>query len=76
MLLTEEGGEWMFTFREWRRAKGVSIREIAAELGVNPSTIIKWENGTSKMPVDKAALYCQYLGIGLDDVIILPKGAT
>lgn len=61
----------MLTMKEWRRAKGVSVRQMAEELGVNPSTVVKWESGKSKMPVDKAAKYCQSLGVKLDDVFIL-----
>ena len=61
----------MFTLKEWRRAKAVSIRQMAEELGVNPSTVIKWEKGESKMPIDKAAMYCRFLGITLDEVKIL-----
>ena len=61
----------MLTFKEWRRAKGISAHKMADELGVNYTTIIRWERGKSKMPIDKAAMYCRYLGITFDDVKIL-----
>lgn len=63
----------MFTFKEWRRVKGFSVKKIAEDLGVNPSTVVKWESGKSKMPVDKALKYCDSLGVKLDDVFIFEK---
>ena len=58
----------MLTLQEWRRAKGVSRAEWAAELGVSPSTVMKWETRGTKVPVQMAIKACDFLGISLSDV--------
>lgn len=63
------------TLREWRRAKGVSVMEMAHRLDVNYSTIVRWESG-AKMPVDKALMACDVLAIPIEDVNFLQENAT
>jgi transcriptional regulator with XRE-family HTH domain len=54
--------------KEWRRAKGVSVREMAEYLEVSDSTVINWENKGQKIPVEKAIKFCKFLGVDLADV--------
>lgn len=59
----------MLTLKEWRRAKGVSMSELAEQLHVSVSTVNNWENKGQKMPVDLAIKACEYLGVDFKDVI-------
>jgi transcriptional regulator with XRE-family HTH domain len=43
------------TARSLRVAAGLSLREVAAELGVGPSTLFRWEAG-ERRPRGKAAI--------------------
>ena len=55
------------TLREWRKAKGIPVTRLANELGVNYSTMVRWEQG-AKMPVDKALRACDFIGVNINDV--------
>lgn len=55
------------TLREWRKAKGVPVAKLAEALGVDYSTVVRWEQG-SKMPVGMAIKSCEYIGIDINDV--------
>lgn len=56
------------TFKEWRRAKGVSVSDLADALRVSPSTVNNWENKGQKMPVDMAVKACEFIGVDINDV--------
>ena len=58
----------MLTMKEWRRAKGVSVRKMAEYLGVSESTVTNWENKGQRVPVKEAIKYCEYLDVDLDEV--------
>jgi DNA-binding transcriptional regulator YiaG len=36
--------------RQWREARGWSMRELARRLGVAPSTVLRWERVEGEMP--------------------------
>lgn len=67
-LSTQEGGKVVLSLKEWRRAKGFSVIKVAEHLNVSPSTVSKWENNGQKIPVDKAILYCRFIGVDIKDV--------
>lgn len=58
----------MFTLKEWRRAKGISVKNVAKALDVSPSTVRNWEDKGQKMPVDMALKMCQIIGIDIGEV--------
>lgn len=62
----------MLTLREWRKAKGMSIREYAERLGVSETTVNKWELHDVNMPVKMAVKACELLEVNISDVIFLP----
>jgi DNA-binding transcriptional regulator YiaG len=43
--------------RSIRLAAGLSLREIAADLGVSPSTVLRWERGERRPRTQAAARY-------------------
>lgn len=34
-----------YTLRQWRKLRDLSLREMADAVGVNPTTIWRWESG-------------------------------
>jgi len=40
------------TLKELREAAGLSASKVAKELGVDISTIFRWENGSNGLPAD------------------------
>ena len=44
-----------------RREAGVSLRDLAGELGVSPMTVGRWETGQARPRLDQAAAYARLL---------------
>jgi DNA-binding XRE family transcriptional regulator len=44
-----------------RRESGATLRDVAAELGVSPMTVARWEAGTVHPRLDQAAAYARLL---------------
>ena len=59
----------MLTLREWRRAKDISQEEIAKALGVHVNTYSAWEKDSGKIPIGKALLIAEILGVQFDEII-------
>lgn len=47
--------------REWRKAKGLSLEEVGATLGITKAPVSKWERGEAPVPYERrdalAAIY-------------------
>jgi len=69
-MKTEEGSQELSTRLRARRGDR-SLRQVAAEFGVDPMTIKAWEEGWKKPRADKAEAIGRYLGIPTIDVLIL-----
>lgn len=58
--------------KELREAKGMTQRQLADIVGVDPSTIRNWESGRNGVDVlVKVMRLCQALGAGPDDLVAL-----
>jgi transcriptional regulator with XRE-family HTH domain len=44
-----------------RTAAGVTLNEVAAEIGVTPMTVLRWERGETEPRRDRAIAYRQLL---------------
>jgi hypothetical protein len=52
-------------FSRWLQENPVSIKVVAAEIGVASSTICQWRDGTRCPSLDYLKLSCEYTGIPL-----------
>jgi len=64
----------MHRIRELRKAKKLSQQELAVKLGVDRSTIAKWETGTNSPRTDKLRQLAKVLDCSLEE--LLPKNIT
>ena len=64
----------MHRIRELRKAKKLSQQEMAAKIGVDRSTIAKWETGTNSPRADKLRQLSKILECSLDE--LLPENDT
>ena len=59
----------MHRIRELRKAQKLSQQELATKLGVDRSTIAKWETGTNSPRIDKLRQLATVLNCSLDDLV-------
>lgn len=57
------------SIKEWRRAKGISQKEMAKLIDVNINTYIAWEENPGNIRLNKAVLIAEKLGISLEDIL-------
>lgn len=57
--------------KQWRLAKGKTIAEMAAAIGVHPNTFRKWENDPEIIPIYAARKIAFELGEDIDEVFFL-----
>jgi transcriptional regulator with XRE-family HTH domain len=50
----------------WRKAKGLTQREVAETVGVTPAAIYQWEDGTTKPGLSHLENFVQLLGITME----------
>lgn len=51
-----------------RKEKGISQRDLAKAIRIPRGSISNWEIGRAPMPLSKARLICDYLGLDIDEV--------
>ena len=51
------------TIADWRREKGLTVTALAEMLGVSHSTVIRWEDGSIRMPAERAVQISELTGI-------------
>lgn len=56
------------SIRQIRLAKEISQIDMANYCGVHVNTYISWEKNPSKIPVNKAILICEKLGVSINDI--------
>ena len=49
--------------RRLRRSADLSLRDLAFEIGVDHSTIARWESGAHAVPDDKKAVLADFFGV-------------
>lgn len=52
-----------------RNQKGITIGEFAEKIGVNKSTVSRYENGTRKIPMEDIAKFANVLGVKPDHLL-------
>ena len=67
--LHTNGGEKMHGIKTQRHKKGMNQKDLAAAIGVDRSTITKWENGTSYPRAWMLPKIADVLGCTVDDLL-------
>jgi transcriptional regulator with XRE-family HTH domain len=57
------------TLKEWRRAKGISQKEMAELCGVHPNTYRLWEENPANIKLAEAIKIADRIGIAVEDLI-------
>jgi len=57
--------------RELREEKGISINKLAKEIGVDHSTIVRWEKGDRVPTIDNLYLVAKFFNVSSDYLIEL-----
>lgn len=60
----------MVRIREYRQAKGMTMKELGEAIGVTESAIGQYENGRRKPDYEKLLLIGQVLGCSIDDLVV------
>lgn len=55
-----------FTLREIRERMGLTVDQVAKEIGVSESTFRKWESGKNHPTVDNYIRLCKFFRVGYD----------
>ncbi len=69
------GNTWAQYLKSARRAKGLTIDDLATLAGVSRMTIIRWEAGVSEPKPTTLRAVARALGLPLGDVLTLAGGA-
>lgn len=62
-----------YTLSELRNKKGLTQRELAAQLHLSPSTIALYELGMRTPGLQNARRIAKYFGVPLDDIVFGPR---
>jgi len=58
-----EPAQPMSPLAAYRAKKGLTLKALGEQLGEYASTIMRWENGTTKVPIDKLARIKEVTGL-------------
>ena len=65
------------TILEWRKARGITVRELQALFGFeNPQAIYKWQRGESLPSLDNLVALSRFLQVPMDELIVLQSVHT
>lgn len=56
------------TMREWRRARGITQKQLAETCGVHPNTIRGWEEHPERVSIADGKTIAKALNVTLDDI--------
>ena len=55
--------------KELRLSRSLYQKDIASFLGIDRTTYVKYENGTSEPPIDTLLRLCEYYHVSMDDLL-------
>lgn len=58
----------MLRLKEFRKAEGMNVAQLADELSVKPDTYRKWESETNAIPLEKTCVCADILHCTLDEL--------
>jgi transcriptional regulator with XRE-family HTH domain len=65
-----------FTLAAARKNAGLTQKQVAEELKISNTTVVKWENGSSFPKPDQIMPICKLYNMNYDDIIFFaPKNA-
>ena len=53
---------------KYRKERGMTQKELALKLGVVPSRVSNWENGTNSMDINTLFKICNILSVSINDI--------
>ena len=53
---------------KYRKERGLTQKELASKLGVVPSRVSNWENGTNSMDINTLFKICHILSVSINDI--------
>lgn len=56
------------SLKSWRRAREITIKQMAEKCGVHENTYRAWEKEPGKIPVGKAIVIADALDVSIDDI--------
>lgn len=66
----------MLLLEKHRKARGISQKALAHEIGVSEITIIRWEKGQTSPTVAQVAKLCSALGCDIGDLMTIEKATA
>jgi len=66
----------LLRLKECRDIRGVSQKALAQTIGVNETTIIRWEKGQTSPTVAQVAKLCSALGCDIGDLMTIEKATA
>lgn len=64
------------TLKAWRRAREISLNDMAKMMKKDISTIRNWENKPEKITMENAYKLAEILDVPLDQIIFLSENPT
>lgn len=61
------------TLKQWRQLTGLTQEALAEAIGVDRTTLIRWEQGKTQPKADDIANLEQALNIKWSDDVVMPK---
>lgn len=52
--------------KELRTDKNISTIKLGKEIGVDGTTVLRWESGVMSPTIEKLVLLCKYFGVSAD----------
>lgn len=56
------------SLKEWRKAKEITIADMASQLDIHPNTYQAWEANPGKISIDNGIKIAAYIGVPFDDI--------
>ena len=59
-----------------RKKRKIKQTELAEHLGINPTTLVNYENGIRKIPLDTAIQIAAFFNVSLDSIVMIHYGSS
>ena len=59
-----------------RKDRKIKQTELAKKLGISPTTLVNYENGIRKIPLDTAIQIAAFFNVSIDSIVMVHYGST
>lgn len=63
------------TLKEWRKAKSITIADMAGKLGIHPNTYQSWEENPGKISIENGIKIAAYLDVPFDSILFASESS-